>query len=216
MLDRRNCRTAETVWRVRTIRGIQANQNMEDINEKRGNNPFCSKTECLSLGMHLSNTLGCAVCISRCRYLSLLLMTPILVTNKSTDSSSWLQLDLKTPASRSFFFFCKVKICQHYGEGLRTEIIGKEAACFLQECSTLLSGEQGVSVISKSKPNKVNQPNLFQGHSGFPQAIKMFKPLNISDLFSCIPHLQLTCTLKVRWNHYLILILPKRLHLQAL
>jgi len=32
----------------------------------------------------------------------------------------------------------------------------------------LLSGEQGVSAICKSKPNKINQPNLFQSHSEFP------------------------------------------------
>lgn len=216
MLERRNPRAADTVWRVRTIRGIQANQNMEDIDEKRCNNPFCSKQNAWALGCvsaTLCDVLNASHAADTCHYYwwhQFLSPTNPLI---QAVGYSWT----KSPQLADFFFFfCKVKICQHYGEGLGTEIIGKEAACFLQECSALLSGEQGVSVISKSKPNKVNQPNLFQGHSGFPQAIKMFKPLNISDLFSCIPHLQLTCTLKVRWNHYLILILPRRLHLQAL
>lgn len=40
MLERRNRGTADIVWRVRTIRGIQANQNMEDIDEKRLKTPF--------------------------------------------------------------------------------------------------------------------------------------------------------------------------------
>lgn len=49
------------------------------------------------------------MCISHCIYLSLLLITPILVTNISkkisslTDLSSGLQWDQKSPTSRSFF-----------------------------------------------------------------------------------------------------------------
>lgn len=55
----------------------------------------------------------------------------------------------------------------------------------MQRVCVMVSGE--LSVICRSKPNKINQANLSRGHSGFPRAIKMFKPLNISDLFSCIP-----------------------------
>lgn len=64
--------------------------------------------------------------------------------------------------------------------------------------------------LAKSKSTK-----SFQGQAGFPRAIKMFKPLNVSDLFSCIPRLQ-PCTIKLRRNHSLTVILPKRAHSQAL
>lgn len=73
---------------------------------------------------------------------------------------------------------------KHEGPG---ELEKQQLAFHRNAARVMVSGE--LSVICRSKPNKIKQANLFQGHSGFPQAIKMFKPLNISDLFSCIPRL---------------------------
>lgn len=93
--------TADTVWRMRVISDIQANQEWKIVTEK-----YVIMLFVLSASkQHWSrgSTLQCAVCTSCCIYLSLVLMTAVLITNKSTDSSSWLQLEQKSPVSSHFW-----------------------------------------------------------------------------------------------------------------
>lgn len=132
--------TADTVWRMKVISGIHANQEWKMVIEEY--------VIMLLFYRHQNNTralgcasvaLQCAVLISCCIYLLLVLMRAILVTNKSTDPSSWLQLEQKPPASSHFW---KVRIASITEES-RTGLIGGETACLLQECGCyfLVSGE---------------------------------------------------------------------------
>lgn len=100
--------TADTVWRMKVISGIHANQEWKMVIEEY--------VIMLLFYRHQNNTralgcasvaLQCAMLISCCIYLLLVLMRAILVTNKSTDPSSWLQLEQKPPASSHFW---KVRI----------------------------------------------------------------------------------------------------------
>lgn len=105
-----------------------------------------------------------------------------------SGSGSWGQWGQRFPSLQRCFFL----ECQELTAPLsstRGWDNWEAAVCSLQECRVCVTGLGEFAVICKSKANKVSQGNLFRGHSGFPQAIKMLKPLNISDLFSCIPGL---------------------------
>lgn len=126
---------------------------MEDGNRGICNNAFVlsASKQHSSLGMCLGST---AMCTSCCIYLLLVLMRAILITNKSTDPSSWLQLEQKPPASSHFW---KVRIASITEES-RTGLIGGETACLLQECGCyFLVSREFLQFANQNQTKSTNQ-----------------------------------------------------------